>query len=105
MKYAECETVNVSIYSKSRQLSSILILKYSQFKNDAIQFKKLLDFEIAAFLRHPHSEGKKAATSKLKSFSADSHFSDIDCALTAFSILLNLLAFVFICIVVLAFLV
>ena len=42
--------------------------------------EKLLDFEIAAFFRHLHGEGKKAAISNL-SFTSEWRRSYIDCAL------------------------
>ena len=43
--------------------------------------EKLLDFESAALSRHLHCEGKKAANSKLRSFSTDSGLSYIHYAL------------------------
>ena len=46
--------------------------------------EKLLDFEIAAFFCHQHSEGKKAAIPKSRSFSTELCHSYIDCALASF---------------------
>ena len=62
-------------------------LKCSQYRNDAINsVEKLLDFEIPAFFRHLHGEGKKAAISNLKSFSTEQCRSFIDCALAVFHV-------------------
>ena len=42
---------------------------------------KILDFVIAAFFRHLHGKGKKAAISNLRNFLTEQRRSYIDCAL------------------------
>jgi len=58
-----------------------LILKHSQYKNDAIQLRNFLGFEIAAFFPTPCRWQKKAAISKSRSFSTELRSSYIDCIL------------------------
>ena len=43
--------------------------KAQSIKERRNSVEKLLDFEIAAFFRHLHGEGKKAAISNIRSFS------------------------------------
>ena len=60
-------------FSKGAKVQSI------QERRNSVE--KLLDFEIAAFSRHLHREGKKVAILNLRSFSTEWHCSYIDCAL------------------------
>ena len=57
------------------------MIKVQSMQERRNSVEKLLHFEIAAFFRHKHGEGKKAAISNLRSFSTEQRRSYIDCAL------------------------
>ena len=65
------QKVALSSIAISAYASCGCILKFSQYKNDAIQLKYFLILKLPPFLRHLHGEGKKAAISNLRSFSTE----------------------------------